>query len=94
MSVKVGSRSSAFIESLRQGATFSRALAASGLQMEHGELLLEHLQRSGLLAGPGGTGNQGDITNCASGACSPGVNLAGLSEGQRLHCVGCPLSGI
>lgn len=82
------SRAAIFIDSLGQGSTFLAALGRSGLSVEHGQLLLEHLRRTGLLADRSNSLN----VSCAHGACTPG-NLTAVSEQQRLHCVGCPLVG-
>ena len=81
------SRATIFIDSLTQGSTFLAAVERSGLSGEHGQLLLEHLRRTGLLA------NQSNSLNvsCAHGACVPG-EVTTMSDQQRLHCVGCPLS--
>lgn len=87
MSAFQSSRAAVFIESLRQGSTLLAAVGRSGLSMEHGQLLLEHLRRTGILANRNSSVN----VSCAQGACTPG-NLSSLSEQQRLHCVGCPLS--
>ena len=81
------SRAAIFIDSLVQGSTFLAALGRSGLSVEHGQLLLEHLRRTGLLADRSNSLN----VSCAHGACTPG-NLTAVSKQQRLHCVGCSLS--
>ena len=87
------SKSTVFMNALRRGATLTAAVAESGLGLEHGKLLLEHLQRTGLLAG--GADSADSIgPSCASGACSPGIDASALSEHQRLHCIGCTLSSI
>lgn len=80
------SRAAIFIDSLGQGSTFLAALGRSGLNREHGQLLLEHLRRTGLLADRNNSLN----VSCANGACTPG-DVSSVSEQQRLHCVGCPL---
>lgn len=82
------SRAAIFIDSLCQGSTFLAALGRSGLSVEHGQLLLEHLRRTGLLADRNNSLN----VSCAHGACTPG-DVSSVSEQQRLHCVGCPLVG-
>ena len=82
-----GSRAAVFIDSLSQGSTFLAAVGRSGLSVEHGQLLLEHLRRTGLLANRNNSVN----TSCAHGACVPG-EVTSMSDQQRLHCVGCPLS--
>lgn len=76
-----------FIDSLSQGSTFLAAVRHSGVSVEHGQLLLEHLRRTGLLANRNNSVN----TSCAHGACVPG-EVTSMSDQQRLHCVGCPLS--
>lgn len=81
------SRAAIFIDSLCQGSTFLAAVGRSGLSREHGQLLLEHLRRTGLLADRNNSLN----VSCAQGACAPG-DLAAVSNQQRLRCVGCPLS--
>lgn len=81
------SRAAIFIDSLCQGSTFLAAAARSGLSVEHGQLLLEHLRRTGLLADRNNSVN----VSCAHGACAPG-DVSSVSEQQRLRCVGCPLS--
>lgn len=81
------SRAAVFIDSLSQGSTFLAAVGRSGLSMEHGRLLLEHLRRAGLLANGNNSGNP----SCAHVACVPG-EVTAMSEQQCLHCVGCPLS--
>lgn len=81
------SRAAIFIDSLCQGSTFLAALGRSGLSVEHGQLLLEHLRRTGLLADRNNSVN----VSCAHGACAPG-DVSSVSEQQRLRCVGCPLS--
>lgn len=81
------SRATIFIDSLTQGSTFLAAVGRSGLSREHGQLLLEHLRRTGLLADRNNSLN----VYCAHGACTPG-DVSSVSEQQRLHCVGCPLS--
>lgn len=81
------SRATIFIDSLTQGSTFLAAVERSGLSEEHGQLLLEHLRRTGLLANRNNSVN----TSCAHGACAPG-GMSSVSEQQRLHCVGCPLN--
>lgn len=81
------SRAAIFIDSLSQGATFLAAVRRSEVSVEHGQLLLEHLRRTGLLANRNNSVN----TSCAHGACVPG-EVTSMSDRQRLHCVGCPLS--
>lgn len=81
------SRAAIFIDSLGQGSTFLAALGRSGLSVEHGQLLLEHLRRTGLLADRNNSLN----VSCEHGACTPG-DVSSVSEQQSLHCVGCPLS--
>ncbi len=81
------SRATVFIDSLTQGSTFLAAVGRSGLSVERGQLLLEHLRRTGLLANRSNSVN----VSCAHGACAPG-DVSSVSEQQRLHCVGCPLS--
>ena len=81
------SRAAIFIDSLCQGSTFLAAVGRSGLSREHGQLLLEHLRRTGLLADRNNSLN----VSCARGACAPG-DLTAVSNQQRLRCVGCPLS--
>lgn len=83
-----GSKTTVFMQALREGATLSSAVARSGISFEHGELLLEHLRRTGLLR----VGSASGAASCATGACSPGVDANQLDESQRLHCVGCPIS--
>lgn len=82
------SRAAIFIDSLGQGSTFLAALGRSGLSVEHGQLLLEHLRRTGLLADRDNSLN----VSCEHGACTPGDDVSSVSEQQSLHCVGCPLS--
>ncbi|WP_297587106.1 hypothetical protein [uncultured Mobiluncus sp.] len=81
------SRAAVFIDSLSQGSTFLAAVGRSGLSVEHRQLLLEHLHRAGMLANRNNSVN----TSCAHGACVPG-EVTAMSDQQRLHCVGCPLS--
>ena len=81
------SRAAICIDSLSQGSTFLAAVRRSEVSVEHGQLLLEHLRRTGLLANRNNSVN----TSCAHGACVPG-EVTSMSDQQRLHCVGCPLS--
>lgn len=62
------------------------AARIAGLPVEQAEVIVDHLQRVGMLISAAKTAGS---TGCVEGACSTSEEL--LSDEQRLHCAGCPL---
>ncbi|MBD3689792.1 hypothetical protein H8R18_00865 [Nanchangia anserum] len=68
---------------LQRGATARRAGQIAGVPEERAQLMLDHLQRAGMLR------TAGQAIGCEQGACSA---TPSADPNVAMHCAGCPLA--